>query len=92
MKRTAIAAILAVSATSVFAQATPSFDDFADQYTRTAAVERNSLGNAEIAVAPSFADYVVAHQGAQGLAGRPASEARAESVQPIATQPTYPAY
>lgn len=82
MNRTIIAAILAVSATSVFAQATPSFNDHQEQIQSIAVDGHNSLGGVVAAVSPSFADFApVTAAAAEGLAGRSASDARADAVE-----------
>jgi len=90
MKRTALAAILAISAGSVLANPVPSFVDTTDISTTGSA--QVSLGNVNLIPAPSFVDFAEHYSPVQGLAGRSASEARGMEVEAVAQPIWTPAY
>ncbi|MGE0875901.1 MAG: hypothetical protein AB7O31_14660 [Burkholderiales bacterium] len=95
MKRTIIAAaVLAVSATPVFADPVPSFNDYPVVFTTLAeGMQHQSAGVANVNPQPSFIDFAEHAKSEQGLAGRSAAEARAESARSVTIDSIWtPAY
>ncbi|MGE0388209.1 MAG: hypothetical protein AB7Q97_26095 [Gammaproteobacteria bacterium] len=95
MNRTIIAAaVLAVSATPVFADPTPSFNDYPVVFTTLAeGAHHQSAGVAAANPLPSFVDFAEQAGYEQGLAGRSATEARAESTRSVTIDSIWtPAY